>query len=99
MDGKIFELQMQIKDTDASIKEHRLKIEHQEAEKKKAENEMHMLLCDTCSAYKKIYNMYIQETNKGYNGSHEKKMLMEDMLSALKQWLMNEYNPNLFIKK
>jgi hypothetical protein len=99
MDGKIFELQMQIKDTEKSINDYQSKIECHRKEKEKAEKEMHKLLCETCSAYNKIYGMYIQETNRGYNGSLEKKMLMEDMLGSLKHWLMNEYNPNLFVKK
>ena len=99
MEGKIFELQMQIENSEKSIKEHQLKIEHQQKEKEIAEREIHKLLCGTCSAYSKIYDMYLIETSKGYHGSHDKKGVMEDMLKYLKQWLIDEYNPNLFKNK
>lgn len=98
MDGKIFELQQHIKDSEKMISDHQSKIEFAQKEKANAEKAMHILLCDTCSAYRKIYDKYMIETSKKYDVSYEKKRLMEEMLDALKQWLMTEYNPNLFKK-
>jgi hypothetical protein len=96
MDGKLFELQMQIKDTEKSISEYQSKIECHRKEKEKAEKEMHQLLCETCSAYSKMYTMYVNQANTRYGIQYDSKTLLEEMMNALKQWLVTEYNPNLF---